>query len=75
MEAVIGASCRRVQTKLIHDYIKHTLDASKDCVIEIIFKDTDTWGNKPKRFTESSRIVGELVEQYGNGYNPTRGSE
>jgi len=60
---------------LIRDYIKHTLDASKDCVIEIIFKDTDTWGNKPKRFTESSCIVGERVEQYGNGYNPTRGSE
>jgi len=75
MEAATGTSRRRVQTKLIHDYIKHTLDASKDCVIKIIFKDTDTWGNKPKRFTESSRIVGELVEQYGNGYNPTRGSE
>jgi hypothetical protein len=75
MEATTGPSRWRVQTKLTHDFIKHTLDASKDCVVEIIFKDTDTWGNKPKRFTEWSRIVGELIEQSGNGYNPTRGSE
>ncbi len=75
MEAATGTSRRRVQTKLIHDYIKHTLDASKDCVIKIIFKDTDTWGNKPKRFTEWSRIAGELVEQYGDGSNLLGGSE
>ena len=61
MEAATGTSRRRVQTKLIHDYIKHMLDASKVCVIEIIFKDTDTWGNKPKRFTEWLRVAGELV--------------
>ena len=75
MEAATGPSRQRVQSKLIHDYITHTLDASQDCVIEIIFKDTVIAENKPKRFTEWSRIVGELVEPYGIGYNPTRGSE
>jgi len=44
-------------------------------VIEIIFKDTDTWGNKPKRFTEWLRVAGELVEQHGDGSNLLRGSE
>ena len=75
MEAATGPSRQRVQTKLVRDYIKHTLDASQDCVIEIIFKDTVIAEDKPKRFTEWSRMVGGLVEPYGNGYNPTRESE
>lgn len=48
----------------IRDYIKHTLDVTRGCVIEMILKDTHTCEHKPERFTEWTRIARELADQY-----------
>lgn len=48
-------------TEKIRKYIKHTVDVTKDCVIEIILKDTHTCENHPERFTQWTDIVRELV--------------
>jgi len=49
---------------MVREYIRHTLDVSRDCVVEMILKDTHTCENRPERFTEWSRIASELAEQY-----------
>jgi hypothetical protein len=43
--------------------IQHTLNAARECVLEIILKDTHTCRNEPQRFTQWSKIVRELVNQ------------
>jgi len=48
----------------VREYIKHTLDVTKDCVIEMILKDTHTCENHPERFTMWTDIARELVENY-----------
>jgi hypothetical protein len=48
----------------IRRYIKHTLDVSRDCVIEMILKDTHTCEHHPERFTRWAQIAMELAEQY-----------
>jgi hypothetical protein len=47
---------------MIRAYIRHALDVTKDCVIEIILKDTHTCDHRPERFDEWSRIAMELAE-------------
>jgi hypothetical protein len=49
---------------MVREYIRHTLDTSRDCVIEMILKDTHTCENRPERFNEWTRIARELVEEY-----------
>ena len=49
---------------MVREYIRHTLDISRDCVIEMILKDTHTCENRPERFNEWTRIARELVEEY-----------
>ncbi|MEM3423732.1 MAG: hypothetical protein QXE51_04130 [Nitrososphaeria archaeon] len=51
-------------TEVIKKYIKHTLDVTKNCVIEIILKDTHTCEKHPERFTQWTDIVQELVREY-----------
>jgi hypothetical protein len=46
----------------IHECIKHTLNVTRDCVIEIILKDTHTCENHPERFTRWTEIARRLVE-------------
>lgn len=46
----------------VRAYIKHTIDASADCVLEMILKDTHTCENHPERFTRWTAIARELVE-------------
>jgi hypothetical protein len=48
----------------VRSYIKHTLDVSQGCVIEMILKDTHTCENHPERFTRWTQIARELVEGY-----------
>ena len=48
----------------VGEYIKHTLDVTKDCVIEMILKDTHTCENRPKRFTQWTDIAQDLVSNY-----------
>ncbi len=50
--------------KAIHDYIKHTLDVTRGCVIEMILKDTHTCENQPERFTRWTAIARDLVAEY-----------
>jgi hypothetical protein len=47
----------------IREYIRHTLDVTKDCVIEMILADTHTCQNQPERFTNWVKIERELLEQ------------
>ena len=51
-------------TTMIRDYIRHTLDVTRDCVIEMVLKDTHTCEHHPERFTEWTNIARELAEQY-----------
>ena len=46
----------------IHDYIKHALDVSRNCVIEMILKDTHTCEHHPERFTAWTDIARGLVD-------------
>ena len=48
----------------VREYIKHTLDVTKDCVIEMILKDTHTCENHPERFTMWTDMARELAENY-----------
>ena len=46
----------------VRTYIKHTLDVTQDCVIEMLLKDTHTCEHQPERFTQWTAIAHELVE-------------
>ncbi|MBI1925382.1 hypothetical protein HYR99_14165 [Candidatus Poribacteria bacterium] len=46
----------------VRAYIKHTLDVTQNCVIEMILKDTHTCENHPERFTRWTAIARDLVE-------------
>ncbi|MBI4550794.1 MAG: hypothetical protein HY710_00855 [Candidatus Latescibacteria bacterium] len=48
----------------VRDYITHTLDVTRGCVIEMILKDTHTCEHHPERFTQWTAIARKLVEQY-----------
>lgn len=48
----------------IEKYIRSTLDVTRDCVIEMVLKDTHTCEHEPERFTEWTRVAKRLAEQY-----------
>ncbi|KPL03349.1 MAG: hypothetical protein AMK75_01555, partial [Planctomycetes bacterium SM23_65] len=50
--------------EMIHDYIRHALDATRGCVVEMVLKDTHTCENHPERFARWVEIARELAEQY-----------
>ncbi len=49
---------------MVREYIKHTLDVTKGCVVEMILKDTHTCRDEPERFIQWTDIARELAEQY-----------
>ncbi|MGC8669271.1 MAG: hypothetical protein ACP5VE_14265 [Chthonomonadales bacterium] len=51
-----------VRRDTLEPYIRHTLEAARDCTLEMILKDTHTCGGRPERFDEWSRIARSLVE-------------
>ncbi len=48
----------------IRDYIRHTLEVTRGCIVEMILKDTHTCEHHPERFTLWTQIARELAEQY-----------
>ncbi len=58
--ALVGA----FESARVHDTIQHALEASRNCVIEIILKDTHTCEHQPERFTEWTAIARDLAERY-----------
>jgi len=48
----------------VRDYVRHTLDVTRGCVIEMILKDTHTCEDRPERFTRWTAIARDLVENY-----------
>jgi hypothetical protein len=48
----------------LRGYIRHTLEVTGDCVIEMILKDTHTCENHPERFTHWADIAQELAAEY-----------
>jgi len=48
--------------EMLREYIGHTLHAAKDCVLEMVLKDTHTCENHPERFTRWADIARELIE-------------
>lgn len=48
-------------TQFIRKYIQHTLDVTKNCVVEMVLKDTHTCQNHPERFDEWTRIAREQI--------------
>lgn len=49
----------------IRAYIRHTLEATRGCVIEMILKDTHTCEHRPERFTRWTKVARELAEEFG----------
>ena len=49
---------------MIRDYIRHTLDVTRGCVVEMVLKDTHTCEHHPERFTQWTDIARELAEKY-----------
>lgn len=50
--------------ELIRRYLRHALDATRGCVIELVLKDTHTCDRRPERFDAWHGIAAELAEQY-----------
>jgi hypothetical protein len=48
----------------IREYTRNTLEVTRDCVIEMILKDTHTCENHPERFTQWGDIAQELAAEY-----------
>jgi hypothetical protein len=48
----------------IREYIRHALDATAGCVVEMILKDTHTCENRPERFAQWAKIAMDLAQQY-----------
>jgi len=48
----------------IRGYIRHALDVTRDCVVEMILKDTHTCERHPERFTLWTQIARDLAESY-----------
>jgi hypothetical protein len=51
-------------TKFIRNYIKHTLEVTKGCVLEMILKDTHTCQFHPERFDIWTQIARELINEF-----------
>lgn len=49
--------------EVIRNDIQHTLNVTKNCVVEIILKDTHTCQHHPERFDLWTKIARELVER------------
>ena len=58
--ALVGA----FDSARVRDSIQHTLEVSRNCVIEMILKDTHTCEHQPERFTEWTAIAQDLAERY-----------
>jgi len=52
----------RFDEEKVRDYIRHTLEVTRGCVVEMILKDTHTCEHHPERFDRWSQIARELVE-------------
>jgi hypothetical protein len=48
----------------VRKYIRHALDVTKGCVIEMVLKDVHTCENQPERFSKWTTIARELAENY-----------
>lgn len=46
----------------LRDYIRHTLDVTKGCVVEMILKDTHTCEHHPERFDRWTEIAREEID-------------
>lgn len=53
----------RFDADRVRQYIRHTLEVSKGCIIEMILKDTHTCDNQPQRFDEWTKIAREEVNR------------
>jgi len=49
---------------MIRDYIAHTCQVTRGCIVEMILKDTHTCEHHPERFTEWTRIAQEVAAEY-----------
>jgi len=54
----------RFDADRVREYIRHTLEVTRGCVIEMILKDTHTCENHPERFTQWTDIAQELAAEY-----------
>lgn len=56
--------CGNFDEDFVRAYIRHTLDVTHGCVLEIILKDTHTCDHHPERFDAWTRIARELIDEY-----------
>jgi len=53
--------CGAFDPERIRRYIQHAVDATRDCVVEMILKDTHTCEHHPERFTRWTDIAREIA--------------
>jgi hypothetical protein len=53
--------CGNFDEEYIRAYIRHTLDAARGCVLEMVLKDTHSCEHHPERFDAWTRIARELI--------------
>ncbi len=53
----------RFDADRVRQYIRHTLEATRGCVIEMVLKDTHTCDGQPERFDQWTRIAREEVRR------------
>lgn len=53
----------KFNSNMIRAYIRKTLEVTKDCVLEIIFKDTFTIEHEPERLKTWIKITREEIEK------------
>ena len=51
-------------TTFLRNYIKHTIEVTKGCVLEMILKDTHTCQFHPERFDIWTQIARELIDEF-----------
>ncbi len=49
--------------EFIRSYIKHTLDVTKNCAVEMVLKDTHTCEHHPERFDQWTQIARKLIDE------------
>ena len=60
--ARLAVPAREARRRALGRYGGHALDIARDCVLEIVLKDTHTCEHHPERFDDWTRIAREAID-------------
>ena len=58
--------CGKFDPDRIRQYLQDAVEASKDCCIDMVLKDTHTCDHQPQRFDQWCKIAREVVNEHGS---------